>query len=309
MNTTHVRAVATQQVLVLRRQRLFLVALSILMLMTALAGLIGYSSQQTVNRVYRIAAGLLAAQGKPVPDNPVTLKPTLSLLTNMAIYVPMIGALVALVLGHLSLVDDEASGIGRLIFSRGIDRASYVAGRVIGAGVLLAVICAACLGLSSVSLVVVHQSLPSVGETLRLVTFYALSWVYLLAFALVGMITVLLARRRSMALLSALAVWLVVTFALPQLTSGVRPVASLNPVAPAVSTSAAFFHATALLHPASLAELYKSASAEVLQVAPAVSSASLAGQVVPLLVALLGAVVLTGWLVRRHDYSRSGVDE
>lgn len=309
MNAVHVRAVATQQVLVLRRQRLFLVALSILMLMTALAGVIGFSSQQTVNRAYQIASGLLAAQGKAVPANPVTLKPALSLLTNMAIYVPMIGALVALVLGHLSLADDEASGIGRLIFSRGIDRSSYVAGRVAGAAALLAAICVACLGLSAVSLVVVHQSLPTLGETARLVTFYLLSWVYLLFFALAGMITVLVARRRSMALLSALAVWLVVTFAMPQLTSGVRPVASLNPVAPAVSTSAAFFHVTAYLHPASLAEQYKAASAEVLQVAPAASSATLTGQVLPLLVALLGAVVLTGWLVRRHDYSRSGVDE
>lgn len=309
MNTTHVRAVATQQVLVLRRQRLFLVALSVLLLMTALAGVIGYSSQQTVNRVYQVASGLLAAQGKAVPNNPVTLKPTLSLLTNMAIYVPMIGALVALVMGHLSLADDEASGIGRLIFSRGIDRASYLAGRVIGAGVLLAVICAACLVLSAVSLVAVHHSVPSGVETLRLVAFYALSWVYLLVFALVGMITVLMARRRSMALLSSLAVWLVVTFAMPQLTSGVRPVASLNPVAPAVSTSATFFHVTGTLHPASLAELYKAASAEVLQVAPAVSAARLAGQVAPLLIALLGAVALAGWLVRRHDYSRSGVDE
>lgn len=309
MNAALVRAVAGQQVLVLRRQRLFLVVLSILLLMTALAGVIGFSSQQTVSRVYQVAVGLLTSEGKPVPANPVGLKPTLSLLSNMSIYVPLIGALMALVLGHLSLADDESSGIGRLIFSRGISRPTYLAGRVVGAAAVLAVISAASLALSGASLVVVNAQLPSPAEIGRLVAFYALSWLYMMMFALVGMITVLVSRRRSMALLSALAVWLVVTFALPQFTSGLRPVASLNPVTPPVSASASFFQLTAHLRPVSLSEQYKAAAAEVLQTAPGVSATTLAGQVLPLLIALAAAVAVAAALVRRHDYSRSGVDE
>lgn len=306
MSLDLIRAVAGQQMLVLRRQRLFLAALSVLLVMTALAGVIGYSSQQTVNRVYQIAVDLLSGQGQPVPANPVTLKPTLSLLTNMSIYIPMIGALMALVLGHLSLADDETLGIGRLIFSRGIDRGSYIAGRVAGAAVLLGAICAGCLGLSAVSLMVVHGQLPTLADALRLAVFYGLSWLYLLIFALVGMVTVLLFRRRSIALLSALAVWLVVTFAIPQFTSGLRPVASLNPVTPPVSTHSSFFQTSAHLHSLSLAEQYKLAAAEVLQTAP---SHPMAGQVLSLVAALALALALANWLVRRHDYSRSGVDE
>lgn len=303
-----ITTVAAQQVLVLRRQRVFLAVTSTLLVMTALAGVIGWSSQQTVARVYGEAVTLLTSQGQPVPANPVTLKPTLSLLSNMSIYIPLIGALMALVLGHLSLADDESGGVGRLIFSRGISRTSYLGGRVLGAGVVLALVSVASLVVSAISVVLVNGSAPSLAEGGRLMTFYAMSWLYMMIFALVGMVTVLISRRRSLALLSALAVWLVVTFAVPQFTSGVRPVASLNPVTPPVSTSAAFFHFTAHARPLSLSEQYKSAAAEVLQTGPPVSMLTFAGQVLPLVLALVGLLALASVLVLRHDYSRNGSD-
>lgn len=301
--------IARQQVLVLRRQRVFLAVTCTLLVMTALAGVIGWSSQQTVARAYAEAVKLLSSQGQPIPANPVTLKPTLSLLSNMSIYIPLIGALMALVLGHLSLADDESGGIGRLIFSRAISRTSYLGGRVLGAGVVLALVSLVSLVVSAISLVLVNGSVPSVAEVGRLVAFFAISWLYMMIFALVGMVTVLVNRRRSLALLSALAVWLVVTFAIPQFTSGVRPVASLNPVTPPVSTSAAFFQVTSYAGPLSLSEQYKSAAAEVLQTGPAASIGEFAGHVLPLALALIGLIGLGSVLVLRHDYSRSGSDE
>ncbi len=304
-----VTTVAAQQVLVLRRQRVFLAVTSTLLVMTALAGVIGWSSQQTVARVYGEAVTLLTSQGQPVPANPVTLKPTLSLLSNMSIYIPLIGALMALVLGHLSLADDESGGVGRLIFSRAISRTSYLGGRVLGSAVVLALVSVASLVVSAISLVLVNGSVPSVAEGGRLLAFYAMSWLYMMIFALVGMVTVLISRRRSLALLSALAVWLVVTFAIPQFTSGVRPVASLNPITPPVSTSAAFFHVTSYAQPLSLSEQYKSAAAQVLQTGPAASIGTFAGHLLPLTLALVGLIALASVLVLRHDYSRNGSDE
>ena len=283
--------------------------MSTLLVVTALAGVIGWSSQQTVARVYHQAIPLLTSEGKPVPPNPVTLKPTLSLLSNMSIYIPLIGALMALVLGHLSLADDESGGVGRLIFSRGISRTSYLGGRVFGAGTVLALVSVISLLVSAISLVVVNGSVPSFAEAGRLVGFYAMSWLYMMIFALVGMVTVLISRRRSLALLSALAVWLVVTFAIPQFTSGVRPVALLNPVVPPVSASATFFQITAHARPLSLSEQYKSAAAQVLQTGQSGSAGSLVSQLLPLVVALLVLVALAAVLVLRHDYSRSGADE
>jgi ABC-2 type transport system permease protein len=217
-----IATIASHQVLSLRRQRVFLALLVTLLTMTALAGVLGWSSHQTIIRVYDEAVKLLASTGKPAPPNPFLLKPTLSLLSNMVVYIPLIGALLALILGHLSIVDDETNGTGRLVFSRQITRTSYVLGKIASAAAVLAVVLAASLLVSVASLLVVNHTI-AVGDFGRLGLFYALSWLYLMVFALIGMVTVLMTRRRSIALLSAMGAWLVITFVIPQFTSGLRP--------------------------------------------------------------------------------------
>ena len=79
-----IATIASHQLLALRRQRIFLALLATLMVMTALAGVIGWLSHDTIVRVYDEAVKALAADGQPAPPNPFDLKPTLSLLSNMA---------------------------------------------------------------------------------------------------------------------------------------------------------------------------------------------------------------------------------
>ena len=304
-----IATIAAHQMLSLRRQRIFLAALATLMAMTTVAGLIGWSSHQTIVRVYDEAVRMLGSQGKPAPQNPFVLKPTLSLLSNMAIYIPLIGALLALILGHLSLADDESNGVGRLIFSRQVSRRSYFLGKVAAAAAVLGVILTVSFVISSGSLVLVNRATPSATDFLRLAVFYAVSWLYLMMFALIGMVTVLLTRRRSLALLAALGVWLVLTFALPQFTSGLRPTASLNPITDPVSTTQTFFKVTARARPFSVSEQYKEVSARVLETGASESTSATALRVVPI-AGLLGVLMLmTARLIRRHDYSRSSADE
>lgn len=304
-----ITTVARQQLLSLRRQGVFLTLVVTLLAMTGLAGVIGWSSQHTIVRVYNEATTLLAAEGKPAPANPFDLKPTLSLLSNMSIYIPLIGALLALLVGHLAMVDDESTGIGRLLFSRPLSRGSYVAGKAAAASIALAITMAVCAAVSAVSLIIVNRSVPTVAALGRLGLFYGLSWLYLLAFALVGMVTALLARRRSLALLAAMGVWLVLTFALPQFTSGLHPVASLNPVVDPVSTSQTFFRITAKARPFSLTEQYKQVAAQILATAPPRSAADVARRVLPLGISVAGLGLAATRLVRRHDYARGSSND
>ncbi|MEO7430007.1 MAG: ABC transporter permease subunit [Acidimicrobiales bacterium] len=304
-----IATVARQQLLSLRRQRVFLALLATLLTMTGLAGVIGWSSHHTILRVYNQATALLAAEGKPGPPNPFDLKPTLSLLSNMSIYIPLIGALLALVIGHLAMADDETTGIGRLIFSRPVRRSSYVAGKAIAAAAALAIAMAACTVVSSAALVIVNHAVPTGGELGRLALFYGLSWLYLLGFALVGMVTVLTTPRRSLALLAAMGVWLVLTFALPQFTSGLHPVASLNPIVDPVSTSQPFFRLTAKARPISITEQYKHAAAQILATAPTTSNSETARYVLPLVISVVGLGAVATRLVDRHDYAKGSSDE
>ena len=304
-----IAVVARHQLTALRRQRVLLATVISMLAMTALAGVIGWSSHSTIVRVFDDATRLLAADGQPAPSNPFDLKPTLSLMSNMSIYIPLIGALLAMVIGHVVMVDDKTSGIGRLVFSRPLRRRDYIAGKAIAAAVVLGVtmVGSAVVGLVAVALV--NGAWPSVTELGRLGLFYLASWLYLLVFALVGMVTVLLTTKRSVALLGAMGVWLVVTFAVPEFTSGLHPTASLNPVVDPVSTTQAFFRATAHARSLSLFEQYKTAAGHILDTAPAESGGATALRLLPIVAALgaLGAAATA--LVGRHDYSKGNSDD
>jgi len=298
-----IATVARQQFVALRRQQIFLAVLAILLAMTSLAGFLGWMSHHTVVQAYDEAVRILAAQGQPAPPDPLGLKPPLSLLSNLAVYIPLIGALLAIVVGHLSLADEQAEGIGRVIFTRPVSRTTFLFGKVVAVAAVLAAILAASLVTSVASLVMVNGSVPSAAELGRLGLFYGLSWLYLLLFALIGMVTVLATRRRSLGLLAALGVWMVLTFAVPQFTSGLRPTASLNPVTDPVSTSQPFFGATAHARSFSVSEQYKQAAAQILETGTAEPWSDTGRRVLPLLGALVGVGLLTGGLARRHDFS------
>lgn len=303
-----IAAVTRHRLRVLHRQRVVIVTASTLLVVTALAGVLGWSSHRTIVRVYDEAARLLASTGQPAPPNPFLLKPRLSALSNLVVYIPLVGALLALVLGHLALADDESAGLGRLVFSRAVRRAQVALGTVLAVGLVLAGVLLAGLVVSAAALLLVNGSVTA-DELARLGAFFALSWLYLLAFALVGMATVLLARTRALALLGAIGVWLVVTFAVPQLTSGLRPTQSLNPISEPVGTSQAFFRVTEHARPFSVVEQFKAASGVVLRTAPPEPVVSTLVRVLPLLVAtalLLGLLVR---LVGSHDWSRGAGDE
>lgn len=304
-----ISVVARHQLESLRRQRVLLATVVSLLAMTVLAGVIGWSSHNTIVRVYNDATQLLAADGQPAPPNPFDLKPTLSLLSNMSIYIPLIGALLALVIGHLAMVDDKTTGIGRLVFSRPLARRDYIAGKAAAATIVLGVTLAASAAVAVVSLALVNTSIPSLADLARLGIFYTLSWLYLLVFALVGMVTVLLTPKRSLALLGAMGVWLVLTFAVPQFTSGLHPTASLNPVVDPVSTSQTFFRVTAKARPVSVAEQYRAASAQILELTPAESAGATGLRVLPIAGALGALAVAATSLVGRHDYSKGSSDD
>lgn len=271
--------------------------------MAALAGLLGWSSHRTIVKVYDATVASLAAQGKPAPPNPFDAKPRLSLLANMTIYVPLIGALVAILIGHLAIVEDRAAGAGRLIFSHPVARGRYLAGKLLGSTLALVAIVAGCFVLSAISLVIVNGAVPGGGDFGRLALFYGLSLAYLMLFALIGMASALLTSVRSLSLLAAIGVWLVLTFAVPQVTSGLRPTASLNPVSDPVSTSQRFFKVTSRARPFSVSEQYKLASSQILETAAPETIGRTLGRVAPILGLLGLSALLALGLVRRHDYA------
>ena len=301
--------VARHQLVAFRRQKVLGVMLATLLAMTALAVAVGWSSHNTIGRVYAVGSQIVAAQGKTAPPNPFDLQPTLSMLSNVSIYMAMVGALLAIVVGHLSLADERSAGIGRLVHSRPVGRREHAVGKAVAVAVALGMAVAASLVVTAIAVPLVNGALPSAGEYLRLVLFHGVTWLYLVVFGLVGMAGVLLVDRRSMALLASMAVWLVVTFAVPQFTSGLNPVSSLNPVTEPVGTSQPFFAATAHARGLSVFEQYKAAGSHILQTGSPEPVATTALRLLPLLGAAGGLALLVDRLARSHDWSKGAGDE
>lgn len=299
-----IATVARQQLLAYARQRMLIVTVTVLGGFAALAGALGWASHHTIIGVYDESTKLVAARGQAAPPNPFLLKPTLSMLSNEMIYITMIGALVAIVVGHLAVADDDSSGAGRLVFTRPIARARYSVGKMAAIGVLLAVGTAVSYLVSVAALTIVDR-FPAASDLARLAGFYLLAWCYLMVFALVGAASVLVTRRRSLGLLTAIGVWLAVTFAVPQFTSGLRPTQSLNPVVDPVSTNQALFRITSHARPYSIAEQFKEAAGRVLATAAPEPAADTWLRIAPVLVAFVVLGALTHRLIARHDYSRS----
>jgi len=301
--------IAVQEVQSLCRRRVFAAFVGMLVAVTVLAGIIGWSSHNTIVRVYDEAVGLLATEGRAAPPNPFLQVPPLALLSNLAIYLPLIGALMAIIVGHLALADDQSTGIGRLLFSRPMTRFGYLAGKLAGTATVVVAALGASFAVGIAALRIANGYFPTADQVGRLAGFYLLSWLYLMTFVLIGIVAVLLTRRRSLALLGSLGVWLIVTFAMPQFTSGLRPTSSLNPISDPVSTSQRFFQITAQARPLSVSEQYKTASAQILETTSSSLGTGPVLRIVPLL-ALLGAlVVLAGVLINRHDYAEASSDD
>ena len=304
---TAVAVIARQQLQTLARQRTFILMLGVLLLMTALSGFIGWSSHATITRVYEETVRTLTAAGKPAPPNPFASQPRLTLLNNMIIYIPLIGALLAIVVGHISMMGDRQAGVTRAIFSRPVTRSAYFWGKLSASVVAISVVMVACLVLSVVAVSLFNGGLPTGSEFIRLTLFYLLSGLYLTLFALVGAVTALLTRSQSMALFVAVAAWVLITFATPQFTSGLRPVASLNPVTdPVTTTNSAFFRATSKAKPISVGEQYKALSSRILTEGSGIAPAKTARQVAPIAIFTVLLAGATSLLIRRRDFSEEG---
>lgn len=297
-------AIARHHLLTLVRRQTFVLMLGVLLLMTALSGFIGWSSHRTILRVYDETVRTLTAAGKVAPPNPFAGEPRLSLLNNMVIYVPLIGALLAIVIGHLSVMGDRQAGMTRVIFTRPVPRSAYFWGKMAGSAIAGTAIMAACWALSVLAVTLINRDLPTASELARLTAFFALSGLYLMLFVLVGSVAALLTRSQSMALFVAVAAWVLVTFATPQFTSGLRPVASLNPVIDPVSTTnSPFFRATSKAEPVAVNAQYKALSSSLLSEGVRIDASTAAGQMAPIAGFLALLALLTSRLMARHDVS------
>ena len=270
-NFTPARLIANQSIRFVLRERTVALLAVMFVVLVLISAWLGWQATATVNRIYLDAAAFLQTSGQPVPTNPVLDISPLSLMRNMSVYVSLIGALAAIVIGNRLVTLDRKAGVLPLIGSRPLTATAYARGKI---GALAVVI----LGLSVIAglvSVLTFALLPAISVTaaqwLQLSGFFGLSALYMMIFGLTGLAAGGIARSESVGLLVPVTIWLTLTFILPQLTGNLNPTAAINPVtALAAPPDTAFFHATGqFLGSVSLADAYKFSAARMLDLLPA----------------------------------------
>lgn len=255
-------AIVKQELLAARRERLPQVLLVVFLFMVGISSFIGWATNHTVTNVYKEAV----SQGITTAPNPFASVPSLYYARNTVIYIVLIGALLAIILGVGSVLRDRKSKTIDLLLSRPVNNSLYLVGKLGGLSLWLLGI----LGISfainwaSISLILGHGL--AIQDSAHLLLFYGLSWVFLVPFIVLGMASGIFSRRETSALLVPIVVFSIITFVLPQLGTAEHPTALLNPV-PATVTSQGFFFRVnrTLFAPISVTERFKHSSGVILK--------------------------------------------
>jgi ABC-2 type transport system permease protein len=244
-----------------KRERLPQILLAIFLAMTALSCFIGWATNRTVTNVYNEAI----RQGITHAANPFTGVTPLYYARNTVIYIVLVGALLAIILGVQSTVRDRKAHVSDLLLSRPVAAPVILAAKLAGVSLWLFAILMVSAGINWASISFIGRQFLSLQDSLHLLGFYLIAWLFLVAFTALGMITGLYARRETSALLVPIIIWSAITFVLPQLGTAEHPVSLLNPVPAQIVSHGFFFHVNqTLFGPLSLTEHFKTASGIVL---------------------------------------------
>lgn len=303
--------IACQSIRLALRESTVLLMAGLFAVLVLVSAWLGWQATDTVNRIYLDAVQFLAAAGKPVPSNPVLDTSPLVLMRNVSIYVILIGALSAIVIGNRLVALDRKAGILPMIASRPMKRADYANGKMSALLALVAVLFAVSATVGTVTLLLLPGAVVTAGMWVHLIAFFALSSLYMMIFGLIALAATSALNSESIGLLVPVTLWLTVTFILPALTLNLTPTAVLNPIsALAMPPDTGFFHLSGwVLGPFSLAEEYGALSAGLLDYRPAewVSRSALS-PLVSLIGALAIAAVVARWVLIHLDPTAEGYD-
>ncbi|TFD21378.1 ABC transporter permease [Cryobacterium sp. TMS1-13-1] len=253
---------ARHEILCTLRARVALLLLVVFLGMVSLSSLIGWITNTTVTRVYE----KILADGRTTAPNPFAAVSALYYSRNSVIYVVLIGALLAIILGVQATLRDRKFATADLVLSRPVNTVQRLIGQFLGLGAVIAAVLAASTVISWASISVIMGALLDFDPAVRLIGFAALSWALMMIFALLGMLTGLYSRKETTALLVPFVIWSAVAFVLPQIGTAARPVALLNPVPALVSPGSGSFDLIgAVTGPFAITEQFKRAASIVLR--------------------------------------------
>lgn len=196
------------------RSRVLLVLLVLVVVVTAVAvhnATAGYAARLAEYEAYRAAAR--AAGLDRIAPSPLA---PLSLLRGAFEYLEIIGAVIAIATGYLTVSRERSNRTLPLLRSRPVTPSEQATGAFLGALGLFATLTLAAAVVGVIGITWGGHDRISPGEGLQLTLAYLATLLYLGAFSCLGATAAAVSRNAANGLTAALGVWLVVVLVLPQ---------------------------------------------------------------------------------------------
>lgn len=141
----------------------------------------------------------------------------LQLLRGAIEYVEIIGSVIAIALGYVSVARERSNRTMQLLLSRPVTTAQLVIGRIFGAFCIFISIVTVTGVIAVVAIGIVGNTWLTTGELVRLAIAYSMSVVYMLLFYCLGVILTLRSRAPINGLITGFALWLLIVMIMPQI--------------------------------------------------------------------------------------------
>lgn len=197
------------------RSRVFLALAAVMSIATVASVYVAAADYQGRLADYLVYQSAAQANGiTQVTPPPFAL---LALLRGAFEYLEIIGSVIAITLGYLSVSRERLGRTLPLLRSRPVTGGEHAAGNILGAIALIATIVGATAAAAVLCLGVIGHDWPNGPQLLKLALGYTAAIVYMTTFYCLGAIASAKAKVPATGLMVALGVWLIVVLILPQI--------------------------------------------------------------------------------------------
>lgn len=208
--------IAAHEIQLSFKDRYFRLILILFLALTTLSTILGALQVHQQMAVYNESVSLLKSMGKIELPSPPSFNP-LGVSKDFVNYTSMIGALLAILVGWNSMQYEKDGKVLSLLLSRPVYRDKIIAGKFMGTSAILLMVTAAGYLIVSLLLLIITGVPLSSGEAGRMAVYFLQVWFYLLVFSSLSQFLTFVTAKRRTALLTAIIVWLILTFLLPQI--------------------------------------------------------------------------------------------
>ena len=201
------------------KNKVFLAFLLFLVGLTVISIYIGSLDFQSKVAVYQTAYQELITNGQPVANLTKPQFYPLQLLRGSIEYLEIIGAVLAIALGYLSIAKERGNNTLQLILTRPISRLSFFLGKLLGNALLLFSISAVVFASIYCIVTFIGGAQLTLSETMKIAVSFLFSWIYLGIFWALSAILALLLRSLPNALILAFVIWILFVLIIPQMVT------------------------------------------------------------------------------------------